>query len=681
MTTKNASNWAPFEACLTEQRQWIERCNTLLQQSKTTSTNFGSADHLVRRLTNLERDTLIQVCHCQCSDWSQVQILVASSQDVSHHLAKQVSRTRFSGWVLLGVDLNENNVSVQEDKKNDHDFLPWGVHKNGVVRNCILEPGCRVYDNAVVSNTFIATNASVVQCGSISTSGDKNDDALEVEVGPETGGSRPITVTIRSTIIDVCDSLRGIPTNRPCCLDAVSRSMNIVASHAKIVSTQLVLNVSLATHARIEGAAHVSDCTLLEGAQISTGSVVKKALLQWNASVVGNSSVSNVLLMEESSIGPNSFVSETIVGPDSHLSAGEVHASILGPNSNAHHQSLLIGVLWPLGRGNVGYGANVGSNHTGRLPDQELLAGEGVFFGLSASIKFPLNIGNSPYTIVASGVTLPPQNVTMPFSLLLMDDNGKNVILPGWVLTSSPYTVVRSEAKYKNRRKAKRHDFYTGWSMIRPGTIDLCWKARLVLQSKQKSPHIGSNLLSENSRKAGIIAYTDTIQRYALSGLFHRIIELQQKMPICSQWISKLFKEIWEAPDYLMGGEASTSSEVTWPVMPWEEGNDSWKHECAIIRQEFLAVSVPKSHKEKVDGLRSLLVRFRELESSHAQKVFKSKKRDDLRGTATIPGYAQAHVLAEDDPVVKSTREMSRHMDSRIQKILTDLDEGQRSRL
>lgn len=31
--------------------------------------------------------------------------------------------------------------------------------------------------------------------------------------------------------------------------------------------------------------------------------------------------------------------------------------------------------LWPEGRGNVAYGANVGSNHTGKLADQEAVPG------------------------------------------------------------------------------------------------------------------------------------------------------------------------------------------------------------------------------------------------------------------------------------------------------------------
>lgn len=74
--------------------------------------------------------------------------------------------------------------------------------------------------------------------------------------------------------------------------------------------------------------------------------------------------------------------------------------------------------LWFDGKGNIGYGANIGSNHTGRLPDQECIPGEGVFFGLGCNIKYPCNLHNAPYTIVASGTTLLPQRVDMPFSLI-----------------------------------------------------------------------------------------------------------------------------------------------------------------------------------------------------------------------------------------------------------------------
>ena len=72
-----------------------------------------------------------------------------------------------------------------------------------------------------------------------------------------------------------------------------------------------------------------------------------------------------------------------------------------------HSHSFL--ALWFYGKGNIGYGANVGSNHTGRLPDQECIPGEGVFFGLGCNIKYPCNFAKAPYSLIASGITLLPQ--------------------------------------------------------------------------------------------------------------------------------------------------------------------------------------------------------------------------------------------------------------------------------
>src|SRR4029077_20042916 len=100
------------------------------------------------------------------------------------------------------------------------------------------------------------------------------------------------------------------------------------------------------------------------------------------------------------------------------VAEGEVTASLVGPFVGFHHQALLIAALWPEGKGNVGYGANVGSNHTSKAPDQEFRAGEGLFLGLGVSIKFPSAFRRAPYSIIACGVNTLPQKVTFPFSLI-----------------------------------------------------------------------------------------------------------------------------------------------------------------------------------------------------------------------------------------------------------------------
>ena len=55
-------------------------------------------------------------------------------------------------------------------------------------------------------------------------------------------------------------------------------------------------------------------------------------------------------------------------------------------------------------QGIVGYGANnMGSNHTGRLPDQETVAAEGTFQGLSCVLKTPVNLIATAYSTVIEG--------------------------------------------------------------------------------------------------------------------------------------------------------------------------------------------------------------------------------------------------------------------------------------
>jgi hypothetical protein len=141
------------------------------------------------------------------------------------------------------------------------------------------------------------------------------------------------------------------------------------------------------------------------------------------------------------------------------VAEGELTASLFGPFVGFHHQSLLIAALWPSGRGNVGYGANIGSNHTGKAPDQEVRPGEGTFFGLATSIKFPFNMAKSPYSIIASGVTCMPQKLEMPFSLINSPSenitglsNSINEIIPAWMLTNCMYALLRNESKFKSRQ-------------------------------------------------------------------------------------------------------------------------------------------------------------------------------------------------------------------------------------
>ena len=93
--------------------------------------------------------------------------------------------------------------------------------------------------------------------------------------------------------------------------------------------------------------------------------------------------VENSLLIEHSCVERHAKVVRSIIGPNTSIAEGEVTSCLVGPFVGFHHQALLIGALWPEGKGNIGYGAECGFKPYGQAPDQEIRCGEGAFFGLA----------------------------------------------------------------------------------------------------------------------------------------------------------------------------------------------------------------------------------------------------------------------------------------------------------
>lgn len=646
----------------------------------------------IRKLNMSEIEILKNVCICQCDDWSSVYLMVLGETEdgiiwdrqlVEDALKVQVKNCSFSGFVVLGIDLNNNNGTgtgpTNLDPTKRHHLKP-GVHKNTLISNSIIEPGATVYDNSIIVNCVIGSNATVLNCGSISTSLDKSfSDLMTVGVGPEAGGGRPISVIPESSMIDVCSSL-GMNMNSsddaharvrvPSKLLGKSTDLTLNIIHGDVLHVKVASNLFVSQRATIQSCSSVDNAILLPSASIQN-SIASKIFLQWNSSIINNSNVSDTLLMECSEIGPNSVVASTVLGPDSHVSCGEVHCSVIGPNTNSHHQSLLISVLWPTGRGNVGYGSNIGSNHTGRIPDQECTVGEGVFWGLGSVIKFPVDLSKSYYSVVAAGVQLPPQSVAIPFSLIMNGDpkvsGVTNEIVPGWLLQSSPYTVLRSSVKFRERRKAKRHGFYCGWDIIRPLIVDTCIDVRDDLvafeRSREGAEHkslliIGQNYVSSRGLSVGIKAYTNMIHRYALGGLLAFLQECLENGIVEAELGTSFYRTILVSQQNRKTSKGGTKK-ISWPCLPWEEDSHGSRLKLLQHKMEVLAAELPSIVDTELTISSAshvcitCLQKLSKLEGEHAKQVLRSKARDDNRGVKTIPGYTNSHVHAKDDPIVK----------------------------
>ncbi len=560
-------------------------------------------------------------------DWKQV--WVGKGFD-----PKRVSRCHFAGPVLLSACAGTVKVEGMEFPTGlAHATLGWcAVGKNVLVRNARL-----------IHRTVIGDGAVLFDVGSVvKGKSDSFGNGLELLIAVETGG-REVPVFAEMTVEDawVLSRSRSDKALLDGCAKALaaylkecSAPFNVICPSARVLHTPRLVDVFLGRSAVVDCAQQVENVTLLsndeEKTEVSHGAIVKSSILQWGSEVTSEAIVDSSVLTEHSHVERHGKVTHSLLGPNTGVAEGEGTSALLGPFVGFHHQSLLIAALWPEGKGNVGYGANVGSNHTAKAPDQEIWPGEGTFFGLGVNIKFPSDLTRSPYTIIASAVNMLPQKVEFPFSLINTPaavipgvSPAYNEIMPGWVLSDNIYMVKRNEGKYQKRNKARRSQF--NFEVFRPEIVDMMADARRRLSAasgqeiytSKDVEGLGKNTLSESSRKKAVDTYTFYIRYYALLGL----------------------KRELEKP----GSNPSR-----------------WTHEQKILKAEFPGVD----NKELLKGL------IQQQEKIAAQ-VQSSKEKDDLRGAEVIEDYTQAHKPAKEDSFVKETWGLTAKMKEEIQKLLS----------
>lgn len=490
--------------------------------------NFRAIKASVAKLRNLtaEEVTILEKNGNRCEDWNRV--LVEPNFDPA-----RVQRSVFMGDVRLpafyGTLLLPGDVS-----------FPTGIY-DSLVHNCIVE-NALVYKVSMLSNVLVRSSAVVHNVGTLVSSGKINFMiGSTMSVGNEMGGRElfvfpDITMDLVEAQLfhkaesDVQQSFEEQLKNFR---EEISLPFGVVGKGAVVSNTNIVRNSWIGAHARVEGAAKIRNTIILSSLEESThiydSVIIENSDLQMGVKVHTGAEVQRSVLMSRSKVGCKAIVKSSIVAPCCHIEEGEVNSSYMGPLTQMHHHSLLIAALWPEGCGNLGYGANVGSNHTGRMPDQEIMPGQGMFFGLGVNVKFPANYRESPFTLIASGVTTMPQRVKFPFSLIRSGDPQLmgvparlNEILPAWNYARNAYALDRNIYKYAQRGKGALPNSY--FSLYGAETVHYAFDAYCRLQvnqvqdvyTKEHIDGLGENFLRERVRQKALKTYGEYLERYVL---------------------------------------------------------------------------------------------------------------------------------------------------------------------
>uniref|UniRef100_A0AAV1U7X7 DUF4954 domain-containing protein n=1 Tax=Peronospora matthiolae TaxID=2874970 RepID=A0AAV1U7X7_9STRA len=587
-------------------------------------------------------------------DWKKVRKTTESA-------SLQTSRIRqcaFSGKVVLGSFSSAFTHNV------DGVPFPCGLY-NSVLSHVVVLNDALVKDTLVLRDVLVDTRASVIKCGSVTGPDAENGAAPEskesaangmlLHVGNETGG-RCFRV-----VADLPFALgAALATNMRQNAAFVATYEAFVDEYVSKVKVPMAI---VAPHARVWGCfrvqgtfvghlAVVEDCDVVNSTILSTAeepsivrskSSVRGSIIQWHSTVETLSVVEGSFLCDTSHVKRHGVVMSSVIGPNTSIAAGEVTSSFVGPFVGFHHQALLIASIWPKGKGNIGYGANVGSNHTLRAPDQEIFHGEGVFFGLGCNIKFPSNYVKAPYSAIATAVNTLPQLVTMPFALISTPGHNIsslspaiNEISPGWVLSNSVFTVLRNEDKFHSRNKSTRTLIEA--DIFRPEIVQHMKDARMELitaegeaelsladgeavYTDKQARGLGKNYMRETSRLAGIAAYAFFIKLYALEALLK----------------------------YVEDGCVSAGGTVG-------SVDSSSRYDLATLSEEY----------DRDSRIRDCLHDLVSMKTEVAKMAADSKKRDDARGRRITPDYSDVHKPVASDPVVLRAQRTAKDIEQRV---------------
>ena len=546
--------------------------------------------------------------------------------------------------------------------------------------NTVVEGKVYIKDCCMIHSAYIGSGSALINNGVIT--GNCESDfygfGSECVLCEETGG-RAITISPDASLETVVEAISSkarmsdwitrTRTERRD-LSNSSRSVSaflgsVVAGNASVLKMTRLKSVFIAEDSACSGS---EICLSFIGhkARIDN-SVVQQSVVQEGVSVASYAVVENSILAKFAQVSVHAKVVHSFLGSYSGAESCECISSLIGPFVGFHHQSLCIATYWPAGRGNIGYGANVGSNHSGKAPDCELLAGEGVFFGLAVVVKFPCNFINAPYSLIASGVTCLAQRVEFPFSLInsgsVSELWGINEISPAWLLSDNMFTLTRNEDKFRKRQKANNPTVYNH-QVFRADIMRLVVTARQRLESvSSKGPAgiytdadiagLGKNYLREPCRLKAIDTYSFVLRWYGLRGLYRRVTE---------RGVDNVAKELlgWAAP---VAAVRDGVSNVT-AVVTKDEDESEWKYAVEILKKEGMNLS----------EIKSLLVEFAKLDFLISASCVTSKTKDDVRGAKIVgPQYWEFHAPASQHSVCVNAKKNSAEIDAKVGEIISKL--------
>lgn len=160
----------------------------------------------------------------------------------------------------------------------------------------------------------------------------------------------------------------------------------------------------------------------------------------------------------------------SFLGENSTISCCEVLNSLIYPSHEQHHNNSFLIASCVQGQSNIAAGATLGSNHTSRANDGEIIAKRGFWAGLSTTIKHNSRFGS--FTLLTKANYLHSINVDLPFALVGNNESENRLeIIPAYWWRYNMYALERNAWKFVMRDRRGEVGQKFEYSYLAPDSV------------------------------------------------------------------------------------------------------------------------------------------------------------------------------------------------------------------
>ncbi|RTL56714.1 MAG: DUF4954 family protein [Sphingobacteriales bacterium] len=257
-----------------------------------------------------------------------------------------------------------------------------------------------------------------------------------------------------------------------------------IGNRTVIKNCAILKDVWIGEDAYIKGANKLKNLTINSGkegqTQIGEGCELVNGIIGYGCRIFYGVKAVRFIMASHSQLKYGARLINSYLGNNATISCCEVLNSLIFPAHEQHHNNSFLCAALLMGQSNIAAGATIGSNHNSRGADGEMVMGRGFWPGLCVSLKH--NSKFASYTILAKGDYPAELNITLPFSLVSMN-NEKNqlVIMPGYWFMYNMYALARNSWKYIDRDKRQEKIQYLEYDFLAPDTVNEMFQALEIL--------------------------------------------------------------------------------------------------------------------------------------------------------------------------------------------------------